>query len=84
MSSMPTVMNRSRRRAIGIEDSQGGIARARQIAGRVQNPAEDRLQIELGDEASPNLDQAAKSRLIQWLIRHRDPSSLIPVGALRH
>src|SRR5438270_6901783 len=70
----------------GIEDPQGGVARSGDVAGALQDLVEDGLRLELGEQASSHLDQAAQTILIQ-LVRVRqsvrpgtrllDPPSLI-------
>ena len=51
--------------AVLVEDAERGVAGAGQLAGDLEQAAEDDLRVELGDEAAADLDQLAQASLVE-------------------
>jgi hypothetical protein len=49
-----------------VQDSDGGVPRAGQVAGSIEHAAQDGLRIELGDDRSTHLE-----KLLESLVRER-------------
>ena len=54
----PDVLEPLEARLVAVEDAERGIAGAGQVAGSVEHVAEHRLELELGDELAPDLEQS--------------------------
>ena len=48
-----------------VEDADGGVARAGDLAGDVEEPYEHRVDVELGDEPRARIDQAPEAELVK-------------------
>ena len=52
-----------------VEDAQRDVARAREVGGGLQEPVEHRLEVELGQQAAPGVDEAREPVLVQAVER---------------
>src|SRR6478736_4371353 len=52
-----------------VEDAQRDVARPREVGGGLQEPVEHRLEVELGHEAAPGVDEAREPMLVQAVER---------------
>ena len=72
-SSMPAVRKRSRRSRLFVEDPDGGVTRARQLARDLEQPPEHSLRIKLRDQRPPDVQQTQQARLIHEFVLVRRP-----------
>ena len=63
--SMPAVTKRSSSCRLLVEHADGRVARAGDLAGDVEELLEHRLDVELGDQRPPRIDQAPEAELIE-------------------
>jgi hypothetical protein len=49
-----------------VEDAESRVACARNLAGRLEHMAQDSLDLELGDERSPDIEQLAELKVAQF------------------
>ena len=54
---MPRVMKRSSSVRSLVEDAERGVAGAGELAGRLEHAAEHGVEIEIGDDEAPDVDQ---------------------------
>ena len=48
-----------------VEDAERDVARAREVGGGLQQPVEHRLEVELGQQAAPGVDEPREPVLVQ-------------------
>ena len=54
--------------ALGVQDAERRITRAGQLPGGLQEAVEHRLEVELRDEAAPNLEEAGEAFGIEGIV----------------
>ena len=53
-----------------VEDPQGGVARAGELAGHLEDAVEDDLEIEFGHQRAPDLEEPAQALRVEMLVGH--------------
>jgi hypothetical protein len=57
--------------AVLVEDAQRGVPRARQLARRLEHPVEHDVEVELRQQAAPDLDEADQPVVVAGGVEHR-------------
>ena len=53
-----------------VEDPQGGVARAGELSGHLEDAVEDDLEIEFGYQGAPDLEEPAQALRVEMLVGH--------------
>ena len=69
-SSTPAVRKRSSSLPLLIEDADGGVARAGQLAPGLEHALQHRLAVQLGDYRGSDFEQKAEALLIESATVH--------------
>ena len=68
-----------------VEDAQRGVAGAGELARHLEHAVEDHLEVELGDQGAPHVEEPAQALRVEMARRSRSPllATILPCPCRR-